>query len=144
MDDSNQSIPLSTAPIENTQSKNVQVIKRSNVPIVLIIIGIVGLPIPCFILYSLPDLIFVITRSGFDPNYWSFLKIIPLVINVVLFITQIIYGFYLIREQKHRGGIHEKQRVWAIFLLTIGVLAGIIAIPIVYNSIVIPYVNGIP
>lgn len=132
---SNATVP--SIPLENTQEKIVKENKKSSIPIALIIFGVVGLLLPClFLIFIVPNMVSLMTEL--NGNNFGFLYGLPLILVVAIFITQIIYGIHLIREQKQLGGINEKQRIWARLLLVVGVFAGVITIPIIIVSVLNP------
>lgn len=128
-------------PISHAEYLEAQQSKRSHLPRVLIILGVLESIQPFIMVFTvMPQLAKLyedLNATGYSPTMsYGFVGTI-----IVIALAQIVYGVMLMSKEKSTGLLLETQKKVAKILFVIGVIAAVISIPIMIISVIAPIYN---
>lgn len=138
MDNANQQATATQPPSPQQSLPAIQETKRSHLPLILIILGILESIQPLTMIFTviprLSKLYQNLNISGYNPimSYGLIGAI------VLIALMQIIYGVMLMSKQKSTGSLIEIQKKVAKILLIIGVAVTVISAPIMIGYVITP------
>ena len=117
--------------------------KQSNLPLVLILTGVLELILPVsiaiFIIPQLTKLYGNLNTTGFNSTFsYGFVGLM-----IALALMQILFGIIFMKEQKRNGSLAEKHEEIAKILVIAGIVLTAVLIPVMITSILGPLYSAL-
>ncbi|MBI2601263.1 RDD family protein [Candidatus Daviesbacteria bacterium] len=129
---------IDTQPITHEQYLELQKDKKSNLPIGLIIAGLIESLLSIInTFWILPKLARLYSEVG-NSSYNAYLSYGLFGIIMAISLAQIIYGVILVNQQKKQGTLTNSQKNIAKVLIVVGVISALLIVPIMVMTIILP------